>query len=466
MAVKRRHTDRVWPDFIDYFRQDFRREVHGWVRVFQYFGIYIPICLVFLVGLVFYIDPFPPKKVYLATGQQGSSYYALAEKFSNYFRQHGVELVLVETPGLDQGLRDIQDVNNQVNAGFMMAGTVPSERAPDLVSLGSQKYSPVWVFYRGAAPDPQNPLADLLRRRMAVGLPDTTTRKLLERILSLHGMKFEVGANHLELSHREAVARFESGEIDAVFLVDGIEAETVQRLFKVKDRALVDFGLIDAYIKKIPFLEIVTLPRGAADIANVYPPQETRLLASTVTLVTERDIHPAIQWLFLRAAENISLNRDEFFSKPDYFPKYLDHKVPLSDVGERYFGGGMPTVFKYFPLWVATVIDGMGVILLAIFAILWPLFSKTLSLRNYPSDKWIYDYWLDLRDLDDDLHLIENAADAQTIIDALDEMLAEVNETWVDDSLIHRYYGLRRTIADIRAQASQHLEKFGAPVAL
>ena len=79
MTVVRRQTDRIWPDFLDYFRQDFRREVHGWRRLAQYFGLYLPVTLVLLVAIVIQINPMPPQKAYLATGQKGSSYHTLGE---------------------------------------------------------------------------------------------------------------------------------------------------------------------------------------------------------------------------------------------------------------------------------------------------------------------------------------------------------------------------------------------------
>ncbi len=60
---------------------------------------------------------------------------------------------------------------------------------------------------------------------------------------------------------------------------------------------------------------------------DVFPPKDVSLLASTVTLVVERDTHPALQWLFLRAAESISQDRTEFFSKPNHFPEYVDRNV-------------------------------------------------------------------------------------------------------------------------------------------
>ena len=458
MAVKRRNTDRVWPDFLDYFRQDFRREVRGWAKVIMYFGLYLPLAILVLTALVVSMDPIPPKTSHLATGQKGSSYSLLAEKFAEYFARHGVTLELVETPGLVKGLEDVRDDASKVNASFLMAGSAKPGQYPDLVSLGSLKYSPVWVFHRGAAPVGDNPLVELLRRRIAVGMHGTTTRRMLEDLLSLHGVALEARPNFFEGTHEEAAERFARGELDAVFIVDGIDSPTVRRLLAVPDRKLLEFDLVDAYVKKLPFLEKVRMPRGSADLVTVYPPKDLTLLASTVTLVVEKGTHPAIQWLFLRAAESISRDRTEFFSKNDDFPKYIDRNVALSEVGERYFAGGLPVVFKYLSNTLATLVDGTWAVLLAVFAVFLPLFGWVLSLREYPANKILYDYWQDLRDLEHDLDCIETEADAQLIVDQLDEMLADVLETWVDDSLIHRYYGLRRTIGEIRELATGRIE--------
>lgn len=458
MAVKRRETDRVWPDFMDYFRQDFRREMHGWWRIFQYFGAYLPVALALLVATVVYLDPLPPAKAYLATGQKGSSYYLLAEKFEQYFAQQGVQLELVETVGLSEGLQGLVDEGSRVNATFLTAGTVESGQYPDMVSLGSLKYSPVWLFYRGTDPSTAQPLADLMKRRMAIGAQGTNTRLMLTRMLALQGVTLQGSPNLLELPHEEAAERFAKGELDAVFIVDGIDSPTVQRLLKVPGRKIVDFALADAYIRKMPFLEKVVVPRGAIDLATVYPRQDLTLLATTVTLVVEKNTHPALQWLYLQAAERISHDRTEFFSKPDYFPEYMDRSVALSPVGQRYFNGGMPLVFKYLPNTLATLVQGTLGMVLAALAVLWPLFLKILSLRQYPSSKHLYDYWQDLRDLEHDLERVETPADAQLIIEQLDEMMAAVLETWVEDDLIHRYYGLRRTILDVRTQVQARLE--------
>ncbi|MCC7225159.1 MAG: hypothetical protein IT507_00535 [Burkholderiaceae bacterium] len=56
----RQKTDSVWPDFFDYFRQDFRRELSGWSYVIRYYGMLTPLLILGLVALFLYVDPIPP----------------------------------------------------------------------------------------------------------------------------------------------------------------------------------------------------------------------------------------------------------------------------------------------------------------------------------------------------------------------------------------------------------------------
>ncbi len=453
MAVKRRDGDRIWPDLMDYFRQDFRRELSGWRTVFKYFGILIPLALSLLVALIIYIKPIPPKQAYLATGQIGSSYRELAEKFAVFFKANGVELVLIETPGLDQGLKDLDDDDSRVNASFLTAGSAKSGQYPDLMSLGSISYSPVWIFYREGTVLAENPFPALLTKTMAIGGEGTNSKKVFKKLLALNGISWAPRSNLLEIPHQEAANRFVNGELDAVFIVDGINSPTVQKLLATPGMRVFDFTLADAYVKNVPFLEKVSIPRGALDIKNVYPSKDITLLATTVTLLVQTDMHPAIQWLFLLAAKNIGGDKDQFFTKANYFPAYFDESVTQSDIAKRYFDGGLPVVFEYFPVAIASLFDRAWVILLALFAVAYPLLKKIFSLREFPSEMLLNNYWQDLRDFENDLDLIETRADAQLIIDQLNEMEAAVRETWLEDNVIHRYFTLNSRISDIRNKA-------------
>lgn len=459
MALQPPRAGSLWVDLCDYFRLDFRRELRGWARVLRYYGVFFPLLMTALVVAVVHADPWPPGKAYLATGQKGSSYFELSQKFAAFFAQHGIELELVETQGLSDGLSGLVSTDSRVNASFMTGGVATPGQYPHMVSLGSLKYSPVWLFYRGSAPRPATALRELLERRIAIGVPGTYSRALLMRMLDLQGIAFNPGKNHFEIPHEEAADRFARGELDAVFIVDGIESATVQRLLKTPDRLIVDFELTDAFLKKMPFLEKVRLPKGSVDLKNVFPAQDITLMTTSVTLVVEKDTHPALQWLYLQAAEHISRDRTEFFSPPDRFPQYLDHAVALSEVGKKYFGSGLPAVFSYLPNTWATLVEGTLGMLVAGLAVSWSLLSRILSWRQFPSGKWLYDDWSALRAIDEQLHKTVSALGVQELIEQLDRLDRQCSETWVDDNVIHQHFALRQTIERVRLQAHAQLQR-------
>lgn len=63
MPIKKRpDTNTIWPDFFDYFRKDFGREIRGWLNVLKYYGMLTPLVIIGLVALFIYVDPIPPKK--------------------------------------------------------------------------------------------------------------------------------------------------------------------------------------------------------------------------------------------------------------------------------------------------------------------------------------------------------------------------------------------------------------------
>ncbi len=454
----RQKTDSVWPDFFDYFRQDFRRELSGWSYVIRYYGMLTPLLILGLVALFLYVDPIPPKKAYIATGQIGSSYRMLSEKFAAYFAKHGFELVLVETPGLDQGFEKLRDDNSPVNVTFLTAGSVQGSDFPDLVSLGSVQFSPLWLFYRG--PRLSGPVAidQLLEMRSAVGMPGTNTHNILKQLLKLHGVTYQKRPNFFELPHKDAAEEFIKGNIDVMFVVDGIDAPTIQKMLAVPGVNIFDFNLIDAYVKNLQFLEKASIPRGALNIQNIFPPQDTDLLASSITLLVERSTHPVHQWLFLMAARAISDERNQFFARPGFFPAYLDRSVPLSPIADVYYKNGLPTVFRYFPLWIASLFDRAWVVLLALVAIIYPLFKAITDWRNFPSQKLLGDYFQDLREIEEDLVQAQTKDEIEQYLAEFDELEKRLMTCWFDDSQLGSYYAARMTaLRNIRATAASRL---------
>ena len=321
-------------------------------------GALFVLAFALLMGAVACVRSLPPGRVYLATGPSGSSQRVLAEKFREVFARHGVDLVLVDPPAHSQSPAQAADRKPAVSARFVTAGEAGAADLPGKVSLGSVQYAPVWLFYRGDAFTGGDPLRALANRRVAVGLDGASTPNVLVKLLSVAGVTFARKDNLFALTHQDAAKRFIDGTLDAVFIIDGVDAPTIQALIAAPLGRLYAFNLIDAYTQKLPFLDRVEIPRGALNLRTVFPPEPTPMLATSTTLVVDSDLHPAIQWLFILAARELGQERGQIVARPGALPAYLDRSVPLSPVVQSYFDSGrLPAAFDYLPYWMASAFN-------------------------------------------------------------------------------------------------------------
>jgi uncharacterized protein len=450
----------VVQDLIDWIRHDHRGEIRGWYKLVYYYAALLVPALIGLVALIAWVDPLPPNKAYMGTGQPGTAQHALAQRFASILGRHGVELVLIETAGVGENLQTLDADSSPVNASFLTAGSARTGQFPNLVSLGSIQYSPVWLFYRGQASHDQDPVRQFADKRIAIGLPGTNTRNVLERLFSLAGEEITSRPNLFELPHAEAAQRLVDGDLDAVFMVDGIASPTVRKLLATPGIRIFDFNLVDAYVKHAPWLDKVVVPRASIDLRSNVPDHDTDMLASSLSLLVEKDMHPTLQWLFMMAAREIGRDRSQFFAKPGFFPAYLDQSIPLGPIAERFLERGPPVLAEYLPFWLAVLIDRIWVSLLTFFLVIVPLALKILGWRDIPSNKTMQDsfegarmVWMKISEahsredclalhaeLDQIQHLIDNAwlsgddarkgfnfsAAANRVREAIDARMAEL----------------------------------------
>ena len=445
MLERKRST--VLSDVVEWLRGGGRREVLGWLSYARYLGVILPMGAVAFIALVWYVDPLPPKRAYLGTGQPGTSQHAISERFRQVFERHGIELVLVETGGVHHNLRSLKEAASPVNASFATAGSVLPGQYPTLVSLGSVQFAPMWLFYRGEAFPRDNPVPDTMTRKIAIGAQGTNTRQLLERIAEISGEPLALRDNFFEYPHAEAKDRLIKGELDGMFIVDGIDSPIVKELLATPGIQMFDFNLVDAYTKRLPFLDKVVVPRASIDIRRDYPPRDIDLLASSVTLVVEQDVHPTIQWLFLIAAREIGGQRGTFFSKPGQFPAYMDPSVPMSPVAKRFYSGSLPALYEYLPLWLAVIVDRVWIIVLSVFGLVMPILNKFGNLRAAPSAKHLDDGYEELRTIEERCVGATCPSDAQKYLAELDELDARMRATWFDsDNSYFSFQGNSRTV--------------------
>lgn len=435
------------------------KETHGWLKTLRFFWLVALVVITLGISLVLYVDPIPPKSVSLAIGQEGSSYENISLDFESIFKKNGIKLNLVPTSGLGHGLEKLNNAKSDVAASFMTAGIASVNQYPNLVSLGSVQYAPVWIFYRGADVKTNDPFEYFSNKKINIGPSGNATNELFKKFYGLNQNKMPSGNNFSEYSFKESAEKLIAGKLDAVFIVDNYQSDIVQTLLGTKDIKIVNFPLADAYLKKLPFLHKLVIPRGSINLDSVHPSEDITILASTTTLLIEKGTHPAIQWSFLLAAKHFGSSENTFFTKPGYFPKNLDQGFPLSDIAERFYDHGVPTVFGYLPFWLASLIENIWAYLLAFFVVIFPLYKFFAKVRQFPTVHLMNQMFINFRELDEAVELARNKEDLIEISKVADLYEREISENWIYSTNARFYFNLKNALAAVRREVENKMTK-------
>lgn len=383
------------------------------------------VCAAIIVLLIVFSRPFPTQKVYLSVGQAGSSYDVLGTYLQEYFKKYRIDLVKIETAGQEEGLAKLDDNHSQINVGFLTAGRPMPDHFDGLVSLGSIQFSPVWLFYRGERLTDN----DFLDKRIAIGAEGTNTLSIFMAAAKARGLDVEKNPHLLKIKHSEAVSLLNSGKIDALFIVDGFDSPNVQALLADPNNKILNFSLADAYEKQLPFLKKLTIPKGSLDLAAVRPAMDTDVLSTTVTLLVEDNLHPYLQWLFIKAIKDMNNARAHFFAPPNFFPAYLDRSVPLSNVASRYYQTGFPSLSESLPLWLAVYLDRIWIYLLGFLAIALPLTQLIPNIRNYYVDSLVDGINNELGTIESMSRNVKTPEDRYALLERLNTLEARIKES-------------------------------------
>ena len=101
------------------------------------------------VAAVMLRQPLPPRTVVMTTGTPGSAYEAFAQRYKAILARSNVELRLMPSAGAVENLKRLNDPRSGVSVGFVQGGLTDEEHSPELMSLGTLFYEPLWLFYRG-----------------------------------------------------------------------------------------------------------------------------------------------------------------------------------------------------------------------------------------------------------------------------------------------------------------------------
>jgi uncharacterized protein len=395
-------------------------------------------------------EPLPPRQVYMAVGQPGSSFEQLGEKFKPYFEAEGITLNLINTDGYTGSMRDLSQPKSNVTAALSLAGISSKGRYPNIQTLGSIEYVPLWLFHRGTELDTRSVLAAFSNKELAIGPKGSGTSILTERLLSLTEINIANSPNILHISDALATQKLIDGEIFGMFIADAENGPNMRKLLRQTDIQAFDFEYAEAISKKLPFLIPVTLPKGALDLKQRRPAKDINMLATTATLLIKKDTHPAIQHIFMNSAELISRDLEPLFSNPDFFPAYLDHNFPLSPIAHRYYEHGAPVLKDKLPLWLVSYLDKMWLLLVGAFAVIFPIFKLFPDYRHKRAVLLISNAYVELLHIERTLNTTSNIHHLQEMLDRLNEMASDALTINIPTDEMNRLYAMKSALNTVR----------------
>jgi TRAP-type uncharacterized transport system substrate-binding protein len=412
-------------------------------------AVLIITAVVLLWALFAALRPFPGHDVSIATGPVGSAYAQIAERYREILSRDGVRLHLVPTNGAVENLERLRNARAGVDAGFVQAGTTSERESPDLVSLGTVFYEPLWVFCRYAT------LAELLHdrpnARTSIGPIGSATRPLALKLLALN----RIDTTNLQLSGfgpEEGVRRLIAGEIDAVVMLSAWDAPALQQLLLAPGIEPMGFKRADAYVALNPRFSKLILPQGVADLGANRPPADVPLIASKASLVVRRDLHGALQYLLIQAAIEVH-GRPGIFQRADEFPAPEAIDLPLSDEARHLYKSGPSILQRKLPFWLAELLQRLAIVILPLAGILYPLWSLLPGFYKWHMENRIYRLYGELEFIEGALRRSRDPEERSQMLARIEELDRRSLELDMPSSYSERSFNLKAHIRALMARA-------------
>ncbi len=356
-----------------------------------------------------------------------------------------MELKLVATAGSVENLSLLHDPRSGVNIALVQGGSV-GKATTGLDSLGTLFYEPLWVFHRGALEG--ETLAALRGRKVSIGPIGSGSHALLLQLLKRNDLDREIG-ELLALAPHEAAAKLLAGEIDVAAMLSSWDAPVVQELITDERVMLFNLPRADAYVALYPFLSKTIVPRGVGDLAKDLPPADVTVFAAQASLVVQRDLHPAIQYLLLSTAAQLHSGAG-MFHRAGRFPAPQGIELPLSSEAVHFYKSGQPFLQNNLPFWMASLVGRLLVLLIPIVAVLYPIMRLLPAVYGWAMRRKIARLYGELRFLDDEITVAGPQADAVALTSRLDHLERQANQLRMPIAYESMMFLLRNHIGVVR----------------
>ena len=338
-------------------------------------GLALVLVLACLAWLILVVGRgLPPRTVVMTTGPDGSAYRAFGEKYRDALARDGVHLELRPSRGNIENLARLDDASSGVLVGFAAGGLTDAKASPAIETLGTISYDPIWIFCRDLPVEAQ--FWDLRGRRISLD-PDAG---ILPDLLRASGLEKEVTVVPLApAAGGEALVR---GEIDCACMLTVADDPVVRKLLADERVRLMSFHRADAFVALYPYFSKVVIPRGVGSLKKDLPAQDITLIAPMASLLVRSDLHPAVQFLLLQAAEEIHSGPGAL-RRPGQFPAAEPEDVPLSKEARDFYKKGGSFLQRHLPFWLSVLATRLLLVLVPLLGLLYPLLRVVPAAIHY-----------------------------------------------------------------------------------
>jgi TRAP-type uncharacterized transport system substrate-binding protein len=402
---------------------------------------------------VFISATLPPRTIVMATGPEGGTNYQLGDRYREFLAKSGVELKLMPTAGSLENLKLLRDSKSGVSVALVQGGVASGVESSGVESLGTVGYEPLWLFHRG---DVGGNLRGLAGRRVSIGPEGSGARAFALDVLKRTKTEGTIG-ELLGYSPQVAAGKLIAGDIDAAFIVTGWDSPAVQSLINAKGVELASFPRADAMVALYPFLTKLSVPRGIFDISADLPPADVVLLASKSILAVRANLHPALQYLLLAAANEIH-SPSGIFQKAEQFPIAESVDLPLSAEAERFQKSGRPFLQERLPFWFAVLVGRALFVLVPLAAVAYPIFKSLPIAYNWIMSSRIQRLYEEMKSVENTMEDHVQALDVSAMTAKIDKLEQSAIHLRLPSSYNSALYTMRIHIGLLRSHLRSILE--------
>jgi hypothetical protein len=234
-----------------------------------------------------------------------------------------------------------------------------------------------------------------------------------------------------------------------------LDGEGVREVLASSDVNVVAITRADAYVALNPYLSKLVLPAGVGNMATNRPPTDVNLIALKASLIIRRDLHPALQYLLLKAATEIHSAAD-LFQRAGQFPAAERGDLPLSDEARQFYKTGPPFLQRYLPFWLAVLASRLLLLLIPVIAVAYPLLSFVPTVYSWSVMRRIFRMYGELKVVEAELESGSGSAskDVQARLERLEQSASQLR---VPVSFAQPLYQLRAHIELVRNRVARQL---------